>query len=77
MRAAAAAAAADAILGVSLFGSQCPAEFGAFDRAFVTMFRITGALLLLLVSPAPPRARARRWRLSPPPATASGIVSSS
>jgi hypothetical protein len=32
--------AADAVIGVAAFGSMVPAEFGAFDRAFVTMFRV-------------------------------------
>ncbi len=30
----------DAIMGVSLFASLSPEEFGAFDRSFVTMFRL-------------------------------------
>jgi hypothetical protein len=32
---------ADAILGVSIFGMQAQQEFGRFDQAFVTMFRLT------------------------------------
>jgi hypothetical protein len=31
---------ADAILGVSLFASEAPDQFGKFNRAFVTLFRI-------------------------------------
>jgi hypothetical protein len=27
-------------MGVSAFGNLAPAAFGAFDRAFITMFRI-------------------------------------
>jgi hypothetical protein len=30
----------DAVMGVSTFGNLAPDAFGAFDRAFVTMFRI-------------------------------------
>ena len=33
--------AADAIIGVSLFGLQSPLEFGRFEQAFVTMFHLT------------------------------------
>lgn len=32
--------AADAILGVTYFSDHSPEEFGAFDRAFITMFRL-------------------------------------
>jgi hypothetical protein len=32
---------ADAILGVSLFSAQAPNAFGKFNRAFMTMFKIT------------------------------------
>jgi hypothetical protein len=38
---AAAARCADAIMGVSLFGPEAPLEFGRFEQAFVTMFRLT------------------------------------
>ncbi len=30
----------DAVMGVSTFGNLAPDAFGAFDRSFVTMFRI-------------------------------------
>jgi hypothetical protein len=30
----------DSVMGVSAFGSLAPEAFGAFDRAFVTMFRV-------------------------------------
>jgi hypothetical protein len=29
------------IMGVSIFGGQSPQEFGQFEQAFVTMFRLT------------------------------------
>ena len=32
---------ADAILGVSLYSELAPEAFGKFNRAFVTMFRVT------------------------------------
>ena len=32
---------ADAILGVSLFSDSSPDTFGKFNRAFITMFRLT------------------------------------
>jgi hypothetical protein len=32
---------ADAIMGVSVFGVQAPDDFGRFEQAFVTMFRLT------------------------------------
>lgn len=31
---------ADAIIGVSLFSETDPDDFGAFDRAFITLFRV-------------------------------------
>ena len=34
-------AAADAIMGVSLYGDLAPESFGEFERGFVTMFRLT------------------------------------
>ncbi len=34
--------AADAVLGVSLFGVSAPDNFQRFDKAFVSMFRIAG-----------------------------------
>ncbi len=37
----AAARGADAIIGVSLFGPDAPLDFGRFEQAFVTMFRLT------------------------------------
>jgi hypothetical protein len=33
--------AADAVIGVTLFGARDELEFGVFDRAFVTLFQIT------------------------------------
>jgi hypothetical protein len=32
---------ADSIIGVSIFGHQAPLNFGRFDQAFITMFRLT------------------------------------
>jgi hypothetical protein len=31
----------DSIIGVTLFSEIAPQDFGAFDRAFVSMFRLT------------------------------------
>jgi hypothetical protein len=31
----------DSIIGVTLFSEVAPQDFGAFDRAFVSMFRLT------------------------------------
>ncbi len=35
------AVAADAVIGVTLFGDEDELEFGVFDRAFMTLFQIT------------------------------------
>ena len=32
---------ADAIMGVSFFGTVAPEDFGVYDRAFIALFRIT------------------------------------
>jgi hypothetical protein len=38
----------DSILGVALFGAECPEFFESFDRSFMTLFRIAGAQKTLL-----------------------------
>jgi hypothetical protein len=42
--------AADSILGVSLFAEESPVDFGRFDQAFITMFRITAGETVSLPS---------------------------
>jgi hypothetical protein len=42
--------AADSILGVSLFADESPVDFGRFDQAFITMFRITAGETVSLTS---------------------------
>jgi hypothetical protein len=38
----------DSILGVALFGAECPEFFESFDRSFMTLFRIAGAQKMLM-----------------------------
>ena len=57
---------ADSIMGVTFFADDAPEEFGKFDRAFITMYRLTAGdtWVRSLVRMARRYARYRAWNLS-------------
>ena len=54
---------ADSIMGVTFFADDAPEEFGKFDRAFITMYRLTAGdtWVRSLVRMARRYARYRAW----------------
>jgi len=63
-----------AVISVSIFGKDDPANFGVFDNALMTLFRVTAGQFLScpdLPSPSPRSLFISCW-LSPPPSLSSG-----